>query len=116
MKGHRLLVAGIIMSCMNTHAAVPQVATEADARIDRIVGSAMMGGAQSFLQELTDSVGGRVTGSLESRAAADLLLTTLRGFGFEDAHFEEYPLESRWQHGPAAAHVVSPVNRSLTVG
>jgi carboxypeptidase Q len=116
MRGHRVLVAAIIVGCMNTDAAVPQVPTEADERISHIVGSAMMGGAQTFLQELTDSVGGRLTGSLESRAAADLLLTTLRAIGFEDAHFEEYPLESSWRHGPAVAHVVSPVNRSLTVG
>ena len=47
------------------------------------------GGALAFLQRLTDSIGGRVTGSAESRAAADLLLSTLREAGFEDAHFED---------------------------
>ena len=81
-----------------------------DERVDRIVGMAMAhGGAHAFLQRLTDSIGGRVTGSIESRAAADLLLATLREAGFEDARFEEYPLESRWQRGRAVGRVVSPV-------
>ena len=74
------------------------------------------GGALAFLQRLTDSIGGRVTGSPESRATADLLLSTLREAGFDDAHVEEYAIESRWQHGRAVGRVVNPVARPLTIG
>ena len=103
--------------CLDSHAALPQTAMGADERLDRIVGMAMAhGGAHAFLQRLTDSIGGRVTGSPECRAAADLLLSTLRGAGFEDAHFEEYALESRWQRGRAVGRVISPVQRTLAVG
>ena len=98
-------------------AARPQVFADADERVDRIVGMAMArGAAHAFLQRLTDSIGGRVTGSAESRATADLLVSTLREAGFEDAHFEEYAVESRWRRGPAVGRVVSPVARPLTVG
>lgn len=97
--------------------ALPQAAGEADERIDRIVGMAMArGGAHGFLRHLTDSIGGRVTGSAECKAAADLLVSTLREAGFADAHVEEYPLDSRWQRGPAVGRVVSPVARALSVG
>src|SRR6185295_6523686 len=42
----------------------------------RIAGAAMTGGsATAFLQRLTDEVGGRVTGSPQTRAASDLILT-----------------------------------------
>ncbi len=84
--------------------------------VSRIVGAAMTrGGASAFLETLTDSVGARVTGSPQCRSAADLILASLRQAGLDSAHFEEYPLESRWQRGPASAAVVAPVTRALTV-
>jgi Zn-dependent M28 family amino/carboxypeptidase len=88
-----------------------------DAHIEHIIGKAMgRGGAYAFLQHLTDTIGGRVSGTPESRATADLLLTALREAGFENAHFEEYALASPWQRGPSAGRVVSPVTRPLAVG
>ena len=57
-----------------------------------------------------------MTGSPENRAASELILATLKEAGFENAHFEEYPLESRWQRGPATARIVSPIARPILVG
>jgi hypothetical protein len=84
---------------------------------DRIVGAALnRRGAIGFLETLTDTVGGRVTGSPESRAAAELILRTLRSAGFSNAHLEEYALASVWKRGPAAARVTSPVKATLHAG
>lgn len=84
---------------------------------ERIVGAALTrGGAISFLETLTDTVGGRVTGSPESRAASELILKELREAGFDNAHFEEFSIAAGWQRGPASAWVVSPVRRTLFVG
>jgi carboxypeptidase Q len=117
MKLCRACAAIAIALCADARAAWPQAATEADEHIERIVGAAMTrGGAHAFLERLVDSIGGRMTGSAESRAAADLLLAALRQAGFEDAHFEEYTLASRWERGPATGRVVSPVDRPLAVG
>jgi carboxypeptidase Q len=117
MNVHRICIGLAVALCLHARAALPQPAKEADERVDRIVGMATTrGGALAFLQKLTDSIGGRVTGSPESRAAADLLLSTLRDAGFEDAHFEEYAIESRWQHERAVGRVVDPVARQLAVG
>ena len=100
MKVHRVCIAVAVALYLDSRAAWPQAAIKADERVDRIVGMAMAnGGAHAFLQRLTDSIGGRVTGSTESKAAADLLVSTLREAGFEDAHLEEYAVESRWQRG-----------------
>ena len=83
----------------------------------RITGAALTrGGALAFLETLTDTIGGRVTGSSQNRAASELTLATLKEAGFENAHFEEYPLESRWQRGPATARIVSPIARPILVG
>ncbi len=117
MRVRRVCIGAAVVLCLASGAAWPRAAQEADERVDRIVGMAMAhGGAQAYLQRLTDSIGGRVTGSAECRAAADLLVSSLREAGFEDAHFEEYALESRWQRGRAVGRVVSPVARPLAIG
>ena len=52
--------------------------SNSDPVTERIVGMAIQQqGASLFLQELTDNVGGRMTGTPESLAAAQLILSTL---------------------------------------
>src|SRR5437899_516 len=85
--------------------------------IARIVGYAMTrGGASAFLEALTDAIGGRITGSPQSRAAAELILKTLKEAGLENAHFEEYELSSTWQHGSASGEIIQPVRHALMIG
>jgi hypothetical protein len=104
----------IVSICL---AAVARAAPAQDDVAARIAGAAMtQGGASAFLETLTDTVGGRVTGSPQLRAASELILSTLKQAGYENAHFEEYPLESRWTRGPASGRVISPVDRPIAVG
>jgi carboxypeptidase Q len=85
--------------------------------VARIVGYAMTrGGASQFLETLTDTIGGRITGTSESRATAELILKTLKNAGYSNAHFEEYDLSPGWQKGPTTGEIVSPVKRSLYIG
>jgi carboxypeptidase Q len=117
VKRHGICIAAGIALCLQSRAVLPQVSTTPDARVSSIVGMAMAGGgAHAFLQRLTDSIGGRVTGTPESQATADLLISTLRGAGFDDAHVEEYGLASRWRRGRAVGSIVSPVARALAIG
>ena len=83
----------------------------------RIVGASMVsGGALGFLETLSDNIGGRITGSPECKATADLILHKLKDAGFDNAHFEEYTINPGWQHGAATGTVISPVHRDLYVG
>jgi hypothetical protein len=83
----------------------------------RIAGAALtQRGASAYLEQLTDTVGGRVTGSPQLRSASELLLAALKDAGYANAHFEEFPLESRWQRGPANGRIVAPIERPLVVG
>lgn len=85
--------------------------------VARIVGySLTRGGASDFLESLADTIGGRITGSKESRATADLILKTLKDSGFSNAHFEEYKFEPGWQKGTTTGELVAPVHRALFVG
>jgi carboxypeptidase Q len=100
-------------------AAHPQLPppTQTDDDIARIVGYSMTrGGAVAFLETLSDQIGGRITGTLESRAAAELILKTLKEAGYDNAHFEEYTLSSQWRHGTAIGEVIKPVRRALIIG
>lgn len=108
----RTLLLTLLLGC-----CVGSLAQTDDAMAERIVGAAMIrGGASAFLESLADGVGGRVTGSAESKAAADLILRTLQHAGFSDAHFEVYPLESGWSRGALDVRVVSPVKHRLFAG
>lgn len=98
-------------------AAIAQPPNKTDDIAERIVGAALTrGGAISFLETLTDTIGGRVTGSPESHAASDLILKELRAAGFDNAHFEDFPLEVAWQRGTASGWVSSPTKRPLYIG
>lgn len=109
------LVIGIALAQVVSSSA--QAPTQADEDIARIVGYSMTrGGALSFLETLTDTIGGRITGSPGSRAAAELILKTLRDAGIDTAHLEDYDLTSQWTHGPATGEVISPVRRALIIG
>ena len=85
--------------------------------ISRIVGHAFLDpGAMEFLETLTDTIAGRITGTAGSRQAAELILQDLQRAGFENAHMEEYQLNSTWQHGRTTGEVILPVERALVIG
>jgi len=111
------LVVLICILCGAVSISDAQRASGYDDQVARIAGYATTrGGALAFLETLTDTVGGRVTGSPQSHAASELILKTLKDAGFENAHFEEYTLEAGWQRGPARGEVLSPVSAPLYVG
>ncbi len=96
--------------------ASPRPGAEDDT-VARIVGHSLTSnGAMEFLETLTDTIGGRITGSAGSREAAELILKTIRDAGFENAHMEEYQLTSTWQHGATTGEVLAPVRRALVIG
>ena len=106
-------LACILSATLLTAAAMP-AGDDVDARI---AGAAMTGGgAAAFLETLTDTVGGRVTGTPENLKGSALILESLKRAGYDNAHFEEAALESRWTRGPAAGRVVSPISRPITIG
>lgn len=112
-----VLLLWVAASSAQSVAPRPDDERKTEEEIARIVGYSMTrGGASAFLETLTDTIGGRITGSPESQATAELILRALKEAGFENAHFEEYELASVWRHGRATAEMISPLNRSLYIG
>lgn len=94
-----------------------QSAPVSQSDMERIVGASMTrGGAMEFLETLSDRVGGRVTGSPESAAAAALILKTLTEARLQNPHLEEYVMQAQWKRGHATASVLSPVSQHIYVG
>ena len=117
MRSSLFFVLMLLVKCAFGQ-AVSTTAPKAETPDDlaRIVGYSMMsGGASKFLETLSDNIGGRITGSPESKATADLILRTLKTAGFDNAHFEDYTINPGWQHGTATGAVISPVRRDLYV-
>jgi carboxypeptidase Q len=116
------IATGMILAAEQSGREEPQPAIDKttltyDPNKIRIVGAAMSnGGALEFLRKLTDSIGGRVTGSKQSQAAAELILKTLKEAGYGSARIEEYPLESRWERGQASGEVLAPRTGALHIG
>jgi carboxypeptidase Q len=115
--GARLLRVVSIVLLVQGCAISQDPPRKTDAVVEHIVGAAMTrGGAIAFLETLTDTIGGRVTGSPQSQAASELILQTLKDAGFDDAHIEDYPLTSRWRRGSASGEVLSPVKQPILIG
>jgi carboxypeptidase Q len=105
-----------VARCVLGLALVASAALAQDDTLARIAGAASRGGAMTFLETLTDTVGGRVTGSKELRGASELILSELKKAGYVNARFEEYPLEARWTRGPAGGRITAPIERAIVVG
>jgi len=113
----RISVLVVLATVWSGGLALAQSSGPSEDDVAHIVGySFVRGGAPKFLEEITDRIGGRITGSPESRATADLILQTLKQAGFDNAHFEEYTVPTTWKHGPISGSVISPVQRALYIG
>ncbi len=113
----RNFVLFTVLMCVSAAAQTAKTKDLSSDTIARIVGySLTRGGASDFLETLTDTIGGRITGSKESRATSDLILKSLKDAGFHNAHFEEYQFSPGWQKGITTGEVVTPIHRSLYVG
>ena len=116
MRACALLLVSVLFFEIAFGQSNPSVDRNQD-ELARIMGYSMLrGGASDFLETLTDRIGGRITGTPESKQTAELILKTLQEEGFDNAHFENYELNPGWTHGPATAEVVSPVHRALIIG
>jgi carboxypeptidase Q len=68
-----------------------------------------------YLTELSDNVGGRITGSPAGQKAIDWGVEKMKGIGLSNVHTEKYSVWKGWTRGTASAQMLAPLQRSLTV-
>jgi carboxypeptidase Q len=71
--------------------------------------------AYAYLTELSDEVGGRVTGSPTGQKAIDWGTAKMKAIGLSNVHDEKWSMWKGWTRGTASAELVAPLNHALTV-
>src|SRR5437764_13767201 len=106
-----LVIAFTILLCIPATAQTNPIDPDT---VARIVGySLTRGGASDFLESLTDSIGGRITGSKESQATANLILKALKEAGFGTTHLNNYQSDPGSITEVPKEHFLPPFNAGL---
>ena len=67
------------------------------------------------LQELSDDIGGRVTGSPEAARAVEWGMAKMRAMGLDNVHAEKWQISRGWTRVSASADLISPIHRKLSI-
>ena len=82
----------------------------------RIAGEGFMNSqAFEYLTDLSDNVGGRITGSPESQKSIDWGLAKMNSIGLVNVRAEKYSLWKGWTRGTASAELLFPLHHKLDV-
>lgn len=71
--------------------------------------------AFEYLTELSDDIGGRVTGSPSERKAEEWGVAKMKSIGLENVHTEKYTIWRGWTRGTAEGELLAPVHHKLHV-
>lgn len=82
---------------------------------DHLAASIYGGPSMATLGELTDSIGGRVTGSPAYVRATEWAAAKFRSYGIQNVRLEPFTMEALWQRGTASGRMLSPLARPLYV-
>ena len=119
-----LSVAGIVvllsvaLPAASTNPAEPAAPAEDGTMpaLTAIAGHGMMSNeAYNDLEELSDYIGGRVTGSPQAGQAVQWGLSKMRAIGLENVHAEKWQISRGWTRGAAEAQLTGPIHRRLAV-
>ena len=81
-----------------------------------IAGQGMMSSeAYDDLEELSDYIGGRVTGSPQAAQAVEWGMRKMKAMGLENVHAEKWQISRGWTRISAEAELAAPIHRRLTV-
>ena len=69
----------------------------------------------AWLEELSDDIGARVTGSPEAAQAIAWGVEKMKAIGLENVHTESWQLFRGWTRGSADAELIAPIHRKLMI-
>ena len=82
----------------------------------RIAGEGLLNShAFGFLTELSDDIGGRVTGSPADHKAEEWGVARMKSMGLENVHTERYTIWRGWTRGTAEGQILAPVHHHLYI-
>src|ERR1700690_2969676 len=97
-------------------ATTPQLDPDLSRKLASIAGEAVMDGKPyQYLEELSDDIGGRVTGSPAAAQAIAWGAETMKSIGLENVHTEPWQISRGWTRISASAEMLSPAHHRMTV-
>jgi hypothetical protein len=114
------LAAGVAMCASGPSAAPAAPPSPAEdgtmPALTAIAGEGMMNThAYDDLEDLSDNIGGRLTGSPQAAEAIAWGLARMRALGLSNVHQEKWELPHGWSRISASAQIVAPIQRPLSV-
>jgi len=82
---------------------------------DQLAASIYSGPSMKTLGELTDGIGGRLTGSPAYVRSTEWAAAKFRSYGIENVRLEPFTIPAGWQRGTATGAMLSPLSRPLNV-
>jgi len=111
-----VIFVGILALKASPAQECPLPARSLTERLQAVAGAGMVSSHSfQYMEELSDKIGGRVTGSTEAAAAIDWGLGKMRSIGLQNVHAEPWQLWRGWSRGPAEASLIFPTYRKLEV-
>ncbi|HXW61087.1 MAG TPA: M20/M25/M40 family metallo-hydrolase [Candidatus Acidoferrales bacterium] len=84
--------------------------------LSAVAGAAMMEShTYQYLEEVSDDIGARVTGSPEAAKAIAWGVQKMKSIGLENVHTESFQLFRGWKRISAEAEIVSPIRRRVMI-
>ena len=97
-------------------AASAEVDAQLSSKLASIAGEAMMDGKPyQYLEELSDDIGGRVTGSPAAVQAIAWGAEKMKAIGLENVHTEPWQMSRGWTRISASAEILSPAHHHMTI-
>jgi len=112
-----LSVSALTVRAADANVAPPAPATDGTLpALTTIAGQATMNSqSYDYLEELSDDIGGRVTGSPQAAQAIEWGLAKMRSIGLSNVRAEKWMLSRGWTRVSAPAELVSPIHRQLHI-
>jgi len=84
--------------------------------LSAIAGQGMMDShAYEYLEQLSDDIGARLTGSPQCNTAIQWALEKMRSIGLQNVHAEPYQISHGWTRISASAEIISPAPHKLMI-
>ena len=82
---------------------------------DQLAASIYTGSSMATLRELTDGIGGRVTGTPSYVSATEWAAAKFRSYGIENVRLDPFTIPAGWERESASGLMVAPLSRPLHV-
>ena len=113
-----LMIRGLLVVFVGTWFGVltwAQSASDMKSVADKLAASVYTGPSMATLRELTDTYGGRLTGSPAYGGSAQWAAAKFRSYGIQDVKLDPFTIPAAWQRGPASGMMLSPLSRPLSI-